>query len=107
MRRIYVVSRYKGDTERNINDAIRACRYVIDRGHMPIAGHLLYPQMLDDNIPEQRIIGCHFGMELLSFCDEAWVFMRDDRVSEGMEDEIREAKRLRKKVLYFDMENIR
>lgn len=51
-RKIYVASRYAGDVERNTAFAVNCCRRVIDKGYMPIASHLLYPQMLDDNNPD-------------------------------------------------------
>ena len=59
---------------------------------MPIAAHLMYPLILNDNDPAQRELGMLFGLSLLSVCDEVWVF---GPVSTGMEQEIREAKKLR------------
>ena len=53
-RKIYVASRYAGDVAGNVASAIKYCRCVIDEGCMPIASHLLYPQMLDDNNPDER-----------------------------------------------------
>ncbi len=100
--KVYVVSRYAGDTKNNVRLAICYCKYVIAQGKMPIASHLLYPQMVDDNIPEEREIGTMFGIALLELCDEVWCF--GNELSSGMEREIKEAKRLRKPIKYFDME---
>lgn len=93
-KKIYVASKYAGDIQINIENAIWCCRYVIDRGYMPIASHLLYPQILDDSIPRERELGLMFGLALLAACDEVWVFTVNGEVSSGMEKEIEEAKRL-------------
>lgn len=72
--KVYVVSRYAGDIDKNVLAAIQYCRFVIDKGKMPIAAHLLYPQILDDSIPSEREIGTMFGIALLEMCDEVWCF---------------------------------
>ena len=76
-RKVYVVSRYRGDVEANTSDAIRACRYVLNHGRMPIARHLLYPRLLDDSVQEERDMGCQFGLVLLAMSDEVWIFHRN------------------------------
>jgi len=98
-RKIYVVSPYAGNVAENVAAAVRYCRKVIDDGYMPVAGHLLYPQILDDNDPEERDLGLLFGLALLRTCDEVWVF---GTVSDGVEKEIEEAKRLKKRVRYME-----
>lgn len=100
--KVYVVSRYAGDIENNVLSAIRYCKFVITKGKMPIAAHLLYPQMLDDNVPAEREIGTMFGIALLEMCDEVWCFGKE--LSSGMEREIKEAKRLGKPIKYFNSE---
>ena len=66
---------------------------------MPIASHLLYPQMLDDNNPDEREMGLMFGLALLAVCDEIWVF---GEVSARVAREVAEAKRLKKRIRYFE-----
>ena len=51
---IYIASPYAGDIEKNVAFARRACRYAIHQGYIPIAVHLLYPQMLDDSDPQSE-----------------------------------------------------
>ena len=87
-RKIYVASKYAGDVEKNTAFAVNCCRRVIDEGCMPIASHLLYPQMLDDNNPDEREMGLMFGLALLAVCDEIWVF---GEVSAGVAREVAEA----------------
>ncbi len=98
-RKIYVASRYAGDVDANVKVAIGYCRLVIDKGYMPIASHLLYPQILNDNDPEERELGLMFGLALLRECDEVWVF---GEVSPGVSREIEEARRLNKKLRFME-----
>lgn len=98
-KKVYVASKYAGDVDANIAAAIGYCRKVIRDGYMPIASHLLYPQMLDDNIPAERELGLLFGLALLRMCDEVWVF---GKVTPGVASEIKEAKKLKKQIRYFE-----
>lgn len=98
-RKIYVASRYAGDVDANVAAAVTYCRHVVDEGYMPVASHLLYPQILNDNNPEERELGLLFGLSLLAVCDEVWVF---GTVSSGVAQEIEEAKRLKKQIRYFE-----
>ena len=102
-RKVYVASRYAGDVEANVKAAIRYCRLVIDRGYMPIASHLLYPQILRDDDPVERELGLLFGLALLRDCDEVWVF---GEVSPGVAREIEEAKRLQKRIRFMEEGNV-
>ena len=54
--------------------------------------HLLYPQLLDDLVPEERKIGIQMGLRVLTACDELWLC--GSRISTGMRCELAEAKRL-------------
>ena len=103
--KVYIVSRYAGDVENNVKAAIRYCRFAIDKQTMPIAAHLLYPQIVDDNDPTEREIGTMYGLALLALCDEVWCFGKT--LSAGMEQEIKEAKRLGKPIKYFDEEAVK
>ena len=81
-----------GISKKNVAFAQRACRYAIHQGYIPIAVHLLYPQMLDDSDPAERELGLRLGQQLLRRCDELWVC--GDRISSGMAREISEANHL-------------
>ena len=94
VKKIYVASKYAGDIAANVEKAIWCCRYVIEQGFMPVASHLLYPQILNDNLPRERELGLKFGLALLATCDEVWVFTAGGEISPGMEREIEGAKRL-------------
>ena len=103
--KVYIVSRYAEDVENNVKAAIRYCRFAINKNKMPIAAHLLYPQIVDDNDPAEREIGTMYGLALLALCDEVWCFGKTP--SAGMEQEIKEAKRLGKPIKYFDEEAVK
>lgn len=96
--KVYVVSKYAGDTKTNVANAIRYCRYVITQNGIPVASHLLYPQMLNDMDSTERELGMMFGLALLAECDEVWCF--GCQQSQGMEEEIKEAKKLNKPIRY-------
>ena len=99
---VYICSPYAGDVEGNIKRAGKYCRFAIDKGYIPIAPHLLFPQFLDDNNPKERELGLHMGEILLTKCKELWCF--GDRISEGMKREIEAAKRHRIFIRYFSEE---
>ena len=96
LKRVYICSRYRADerhtVESNIDRALYACAIAVDRGCAPIAPHLLYPQFLDDNDPEERKQGIEAGMAWIEACDELWQW--GATVSEGMAKEIARAKEL-------------
>lgn len=100
--KVYVVSPYAGDVEKNTAAAVCYAKFVIRQNRIPIVSHLLYPQILDDNNPEQRELGLLFGQALLALCEEVWVFGRE--YSSGMKAEIHEARKLNKTIRFFNEE---
>lgn len=90
---VYICSPYRGNVEENVKNA-RAYSLEAMMQHpdvLPIAPHLLFTQYLDDTDPKQRRIGLSAGLDLLSICDELWVY---GEPSEGMAAEIRLAEEL-------------
>lgn len=102
-KKIYVASKYAGDIATNTEAAIGYCRKVIEQGFMPVASHLLYPQILNDSDTQERELGLAFGLALLALCDAVWVF---GDVSAGVSKEIETAKRLGKPLRYFEGETL-
>lgn len=98
----YICSPFSGDVEANVANARRYSRFAVDKGYIPIAPHLLFPQFLDDDKPEERKLGLGFGNALMSKCTEVWVF--GSRISSGMEAEIERAKRNDYRLRYFTEE---
>ena len=86
---VYICSPYRGNIEKNTASAQAYCRMAVERGCIPIAPHLLFPQFLDDSLEEERELGMFMGLVLLTKCKELWAF--GEYVSEGMKQEIRKA----------------
>jgi hypothetical protein len=87
---VYICSPFSGDVDSNIMAAQRYSRFAVDKGYIPIAPHLLFPQFLNDNDPKERQLGLFFGNALMSKCAEVWVF--GSTISAGMDAEIKRAK---------------
>ena len=49
---VYICSHYAGDVERNVAAARKYSRFAMERGYIPIAPHLLFPQFMDDSKPK-------------------------------------------------------
>lgn len=96
---VYICSPFAGDIENNVKAAQAYCRFAVDQGYIPIAPHLLFPQFLNDQNPKERQLGLFFGNALMSKCSEVWVF--GDRISAGMEAEIKRAKWKNYRLRYF------
>ena len=74
---------------KNESLARTACRMAVEKGCVPMAPHLYFPQFLDDSVPEERETSIMFGLTWLKGCDEIWVVGND--VTKVMEREIRSA----------------
>ena len=96
---VYICSPFSGEGEKNIKAAQEYSRFAVDKGYIPIAPHLLFPQFLNDADPKERQLGLFFGNALMSKCSEVWVF--GNRISAGMEAEINRAKWKNYRLRYF------
>ena len=96
---VYICSPSAGDVSKNVENARRYSRFAVDSGCIPIAPHLLFPQFMNDENPKERQLGLFFGMVLLSKCAEVWVF--GDRISPGMDAEIKRARWKNFRLRYF------
>lgn len=83
---VFVSSPYRGDIAANVENARKYCGYVLRQGHTPIAPHLFYPQILNDNDPDERDRGIQCSLETLRRCDEIWIF--GIVFTDGMQKEI-------------------
>jgi len=97
---VYICSPLRGDIEGNIRRANRYCRFAAWEAVVPLAPHTIFTQFLDDNDKEERNAGRYLGLELLKRCDELWCF--GDKITEGMNAEIKISKKLQIPVVYFN-----
>mgnify|MGYP002516979555 FL=1 len=96
---VYICSPYAGEIEKNVKAAQEYSHFAVEKGYIPIAPHLLFPQFLNDANPRERQLGLFFGNALMSKCSEVWVF--GSRISAGMEAEINRAKWKNYRLRYF------
>lgn len=87
MRRVFIASPLRGNIERNQRYARAALRDSLDRGEAPFVPHLLYDQVLDDAVPEQRQQAINAALAMLEGCEVLAVY-EDFGRSEGMVGEI-------------------
>ena len=99
---VYICSPYSGNVERNVRAAKNYSRHAVEMGFIPLAPHLLFPQFLQDSEPAERSLGLLFGNALMSKCSEVWVF--GNRITPGMEAEIKRARWKNYRLRYFTEE---
>ena len=91
MNLVYIASPYRGDVENNVKMAKEYCAYAVRCGFIPICPHIYFTEFLSDVNETERQRGINMGLQLLGLCVEMWVF---GKVTEGMQQEIDEAKRI-------------
>ncbi|MBJ6983979.1 hypothetical protein [Luteimonas sp. MC1750] len=100
-RRVIIESPFAGDVPRNESYARAALKDCLLRGEAPLASHLLYtqPGVIDDNVPEERVLGIDAGLAWGCFAD-ATVVYTDLGISSGMAYGIERAQREGRPVEY-------
>ena len=73
--------------KRNVRYARACARDCLQRGEIPYASHLFFPQpgILDDNIPGEREMGIRAGKEIIEKLEATTVVYTDLGVSRGMQ----------------------
>ena len=99
MRRVIIESPFAGDRQRNKAYAKAALHDCLLRGEAPMASHLLYPEVLDDGVPEERELGILAGLEW-GLVAHATVVYHDFGISSGMEQGILAAQNAGRSVEY-------
>ena len=99
---VFICSPYAGEIQKNKRRAREYCKFAVKQNCIPLAPHLLFPQFLDDNEPEERKLGLFMGCVLLTKCVELWVF--GEHVTDGMAVEIEKAERRLIPIRYFTEE---
>lgn len=87
---IYICSPFSGNEIVNIDLTRKYSRFALEKGTIPIAPHLLFPQFMNDIDVGERQHIMRMNLILLSRCEELWVF--GDKFSKGMRQEIYRAK---------------
>ena len=97
---IYICSQFSGDIENNNKRTRAFCRFALDKGNIPLAPHLMFPQFMNDNDEKERDLAIFMDIILMGKCQEVWVL--GDVISRGMSIEIEKAKKRRQPVRYFN-----
>ena len=84
---------------KNLEDAAWDTREVLREGHTPVTPHLMLERVLDDDNEAERAMGIRAGLDLLSHCDQLWVFAQNG-ISAGMREEIQFAQENHIPVVY-------
>lgn len=86
MKLVIVESPYKGNLFQRWLNKRYARKCILDcllRGESPLASHLLYTQVLNDQIPEERKIGIESGLAWVAHADVMAIYI-DRGISGGM-----------------------
>lgn len=83
MKKVIIESPFAGDVKRNIEYAKLCLKDSLNRGEAPFASHLLYTQVLNDEISEERELGIKAGFEWGNVADLR-AFYIDYGISPGM-----------------------
>jgi hypothetical protein len=81
---VCVESPYAGNVKKNRKYAQACMLDSLLRGEAPIASHLLYTQVLNDNFQRDRQLGIEAGLTLAEKADKTVVYT-DHGISKGME----------------------
>lgn len=104
MRRVILESPFAVLYNDNIDYALRAMKHSLSLGEAPFLSHLLYPQVLDDQLPEERALGIAAGLSWARVAD-ATVVYTDKGVSQGMVEGIEAARKAGRPVEYRTIES--
>ena len=99
---VFICSPYAGDVVGNTMRAKRYARFATTKNTVPVIPHLMYPQFLFDDDPDERLLGLDMGLVLLEKCSEVWVF--GDLVSAGMKVEIEKARKRNIPIRHFSID---
>ena len=86
---VYICPPFSGDVEGNTERTRQFCRFALEHGQIPLAPHLMFPQFVNDEDPEERNLALFMDIVLQGKCQELWVL--GDVISEGMRSRRRSA----------------
>lgn len=96
---VYIASPYRGNVEKNVCSALSYSKFAVNQNYMPMCPHIYFTRFLDDCIEDERKKGLSLALQMLRQCKEMWVF--GNKISEGMHNEIIEAKKNNIPIRYF------
>lgn len=100
---VVIESPFAGDREKNVAYARALVRHALKQGLYPYASHLFYPQVLDDDHPQERKLGIDAGFAWGALATKTFVGI-DLGISKGMELGIAAAKERGREVVEVRLE---
>ena len=88
--KVIIESPYSGDVKKNLEYARKCLLDSLNRKEAPFASHLLYTQVLDDEIKDQRQLGMKNAFMWYKYADLMAVYI-DLGISKGMLEGIEKA----------------
>lgn len=73
MKLIFICAPYSRLDE-NYYKSINYCKYVVEKGFIPINPITMYHGVLDERVPNEYAVLTEANKKLISLCDEVWVF---------------------------------
>ena len=91
---VFIAHPIGGDVKGNAAKVLKICQEVHTKDVIPVAPYLVSIQYLNDEVRADRELGMEANHECFrrGYVDELWLF--GDRISAGMEGEIRLARRM-------------
>jgi hypothetical protein len=99
MRQVVIESPYAGDVQINEAYARKCLLWSLQHDEAPLAGHLLYTQVLNDNNLAERTLGITAHLSWIDLCEYVVVYM-DRGISPGMQKAIDYAQAIGVPVMY-------
>lgn len=93
---IYVCSPLKDNIKEKV---YKYCKFVILKGHIPIAIHLMFPRFTNDFNKSSHIKTTPIRLNILTRCDELWCFGKN--ISNNMLEELIFARKHMINIKYF------
>jgi len=88
MKSIYVCSRFSGDVDKNIANAVKYSHWLFKLGYFPVCVHIYLEKATGlSESKGDKVKLLELGKHVLSLCDEVWVFTGYG-FSEGMKSEV-------------------
>lgn len=99
MKRVILETPYAGDVEKNTEYARKCMLDCFNRDEAPLASHLIYTQVLNDKVIDQRHLGIEAGLEWGKVADKTVVYI-DFGISKGMQIGIERAQKEGREIEY-------
>lgn len=94
MKTVFIAHPVAEDIQGNVEKILAICKQSHNKEIVPVAPYLVSLQYLNDDITEDREFGIDANFEVFhrKYIDELWLF--GDRISSGMQEEVKLAREL-------------